>query len=191
MKRLFLTLTLAVLVASGYAQSKNINMKAKSKTGQQVTVPTAGKKTDAIMGQTTMLVDGKIYPFIGFSYVSCAGDSLTGQVVITVEATAKNDSVRVAFGKGCGENPCVRAVDLRGVLYEGVVAEQPSAEQALATDTPVRYAFAFDGIPVGLDLFHFVKAEYEMHNGDTLVTSQECNPLGVKYARIEWKNGKQ
>ena len=189
MKKSTIVLLLALFVsASGFAQSKNINMRAKSANGKQVAIPTAGKKADAIISQTTMLVDGKIYPFLAFSYVSCVGDSLTGKVSVTVEATAKNDSVTIAFGKNCGENPCLRAVDLKGNLFEGVFSEKHDEQKALPVGETVRYVFEFEQIPVGLDMFHFVKAEYEIRNGETIISSQECNPIGVKYAKIEWKN---
>ena len=189
MKKSAFVLLLALFVSvSGFAQSKNINMRAKSASGKQVAIPTAGKKADAIISQTTMLVDGKIYPFLAFSYVSCVGDSLTGKVSVTVEATAKNDSVLIAFGRNCGENPCLRAVDRKGNLFEGVFAEKYDEQKALPVGEAVRYIFEFEQIPVGLDMFHFVKAEYEIKNGETVISSQECNPIGVKYAKIEWKN---
>ncbi len=187
-KSAFVLLLVFLVSASGFAQSKNINMRAKSVNGKQVAIPSAGKKTDAKVNQTTMLVDGKIYPFLAFSYVSCVGDSLTGKVNVTIEATAKNDSVVIAFGKSCGENLCLRAVDMKGNLFEGAFAENEYHEKTLPKDEPVRYVFEFEQIPVGLDMFHFVKAEFEIKNGETVVTSQDCNPIGVKYAKIEWKN---
>ena len=186
-KSAFVLLLVFLVSASGFAQSKNVNMRAKSVNGKQVAIPSAGKKTNAKVNQTTMLVDGKIYPFLAFSYVSCIGDSLTGNVSLTIEATAKNDSVVIAFGKSCGENLCLRAVDTKGNLFEGAFAENDYHEKALPKDEPVRYVFEFEQIPVGLDMFHFVKAEFEIKNGETVVTSQDCNPIGVKYAKIEWK----
>ena len=187
-KSVFVMLVALFVTASGFAQSKNINMRAKSADGKQVVIPKAGKKVDAIVGQTTMLVDGKIYPFLAFSYVSCVGDSLTGKVSVTVEATAKNDSVTVAFGRNCGENPCLRAVDMKGNLFEGSFVENGYQEKTLPVGEAVRYVFEFEKIPVGLERFHFVKAEYEIRNGETAFSSQDCNPIGVKYAKIEWKN---
>ena len=187
-KSVFVMLVAFLVSASGFAQSKNISMQAKSVNGKQVVIPKAGKKAEAIFSQTTMLVDGKIYPFLAFSYVSCVGDSLTGKVSVTVEATAKNDSVTIAFGKNCGENPCLRAVDLKGNLFEGSFVGNGYQEKTLPVDEAVRYVFEFEQIPVGLDMFHFVKAEYEIRNGETIISSQECNPIGVKYAKIEWKN---
>ena len=187
-KSVFVMLVAFLVSTSGFAQSKNISMQAKSANGKQAVIPKAGKKAEAIFSQTTMLVDGKIYPFLAFSYVSCVGDSLTGKVSVTVEATAKNDSVTIAFGKNCGENPCLRAVDLKGNLFEGVFAEKYDEQKALPVGEAVRYVFEFEQIPVGLDMFHFVKAEYEIRNGETIISSQECNPIGVKYAKIEWKN---
>ena len=189
MKKSAFVLLMTLLVSvSGFTQSKNINMRAKSANGKQVAIPTAGKKAEAIISQTTMLVDGRIYPFLAFSYVSCVGDSLTGKVSVTVEATAKNDSVMIAFGKNCGENLCLRAVDRQGNLFEGNFVESYGQEKTLPVGEAVRYIFEFEQIPVGLDMFHFVKAEYEIKNGESVITSQDCNPIGVKYARIEWKN---
>ena len=186
-KSVFVLLVAFFVSVNGFSQSKNINMRAKSVNGKQVAIPAAGKKTDAIVSQTTMLVDGKIYPFLAFSYVSCVGDSLTGKVSVTVEVTAKNDSVVIAFGKSCGENLCLRAVDRKGNLFEGAFVQNYDQEKALPVGEAVRYVFEFENIPVGLDMFHFVKAEYEISNGETVVTSQDCNPIGVKYAKIEWK----
>lgn len=188
MKKLFVLLMVLFVSATGFAQTKTVRMQAKSVNGKQVAIPTAGKKTDAKVNQTTMLVDGKIYPFLAFSYVSCVGDSLTGKVTVTVEATAKNDAVEIAFGKSCGENPCLRAVDRNGNFFEGGFVENDFQGKALPNGEAVRYVFEFEQIPVGLDMFHFVKAEYEMKNGTEVITSQDCNPIGVKYAKIEWKN---
>ena len=188
MKKLFVLLFVIFVSASGFAQTKTVRMQAKSANGKQVVIPKAGKKADAVVAQTTMLVDGKIYPFLAFSYVSCVGDSLTGRVSVTVEATAKNDSVVIAFGKNCGENPCLRAVDMKGNLFEGSFVENDVDGKSLPVGEAVRYMFEFEQIPVGLERFHFVKAEYEIMNGETVITSQECNPIGVKYAKIEWKN---
>ena len=118
MKKSAFVLLMALFVSTtGFAQTKNINMRAKSVTGKQVAIPKAGKNTNAVLSQTTMLVDGKIYPFLAFSFVSCVGDSLTGKVSVTVEATAKNESVMIDFGKNCGENLCLRAVDMKGNLF--------------------------------------------------------------------------
>ncbi|MCQ2303053.1 MAG: hypothetical protein MJZ94_10575 [Bacteroidales bacterium] len=188
MKKSAFVLLMALFVsATVFAQTKNINMRAKSVTGKQVAIPKAGKNTNAVLSQTTMLVDGKIYPFLAFSFVSCVGDSLTGKVSVTVEATAKNESVMIDFGKNCGENLCLRAVDMKGNLFEGAFAESYDKGKALPVGEAVRYVFEFEKVPVGLDMFHFVKAEYEIRNGEATVSSQECNPIGVKYAKIEWK----
>lgn len=179
---------LALSLSAGvHAQSSNVNMRVSSASGKQVALPTAGKKTDAVLSQTTMLVDGKIYPFMGFSYVSCVGDSATGTVRVTVEAVAKNDAVTVQFGVNCGENACIRAVDEKGHLFEGTCIDTNQG-QALPMNEPVSYVFEFENVPIGLELFKFVKAEYEMHDGATVYNSQECNPVGVKHARIVWKN---
>lgn len=188
MNRLYLMLFLLLFASSHVlAQSKNISMQAKSANGKQVAIPTAGKKTDAILGQTSMLVDGRVYPFIGFSYVSCEGDSATGTVRVRVEAKAKNEAVMVRFGVNCGENVCVRALDVKGNLFEGTVVDDYQGK-TLPVEEPVTYEFVFEGVPVGLDVFKFVKAEYEMCNGGDVYSSQESNPIGVKHARIEWKN---
>lgn len=129
---------------------------------------------------------------IDMEVMSCVRDSATNMVVLALGVKAKQDGVKTDLGKSCGNGnqDCVTAYDTKGNTYEGQEIGKYSeinGQKENPAGIPVKYEFAFAGIPPTLSSIEVVQVEFYIYASQGSVGSNmsKVEPIQVRNVAIQ------
>ncbi len=123
--------------------------------------------------------------------VSCIGDA-SGNVVLTLAATAKNDNLKLELGKTNNNSQIVEAFNNSGANYEGTCPGSYSecvGQKELIKGLPVQFQFVFSGIENAIPSFDLIKSEFYLWspNGSCGSNMSGVQPVQIRNIRIAWE----